>query len=331
MAFRTEKEAWQVRYLLGDLSEQENVGIEDSYFADDNSFQDLEIVEDELVDAYVRDELTGAQRQQFEKLLQSSARLAGRVHFARILVNRVASMSLATGTAAVVSAVVAERPVTVTWWQKIFAPQAGRKFAFAGSTVVVLMVAALLFAWMRLRESSQRLERERAVLQQQSETLNAQSNEQTSRINQLAADLERERKLRAEDQKLIESLRNDSANQTASPSRVIAFLSLTPQLTRDSSGTGRTVTLRPGQSDVRLLLSLPKDEYKSYGATIRNQDAKVITHRDGLRRTRSGKQIAFQFSTAGISSGDYVVSVSGKTPSGSEPITDYAFRLVQAR
>lgn len=98
------------------------------------------------------------------------------------------------------------------------------------------MTAALLFAWMQLRESSQRLERERAVLQQQREAFTAQSSEQSAKLNQLAADLERERNLRAEDQKLIETLKNDSANETASPSRAIAFISLSSGVTRDASG-----------------------------------------------------------------------------------------------
>ena len=336
MAFRTEKEAIRVRYLLGDLSEQERVDIEESYFADDNSFQELEVIEDELVDAYVHGELAGADQQQFEKLLQSSARLAGRVQFARILANRVGSMSPTPETDAVVPAVATERPArskdTQTWWQKIFGvPQAGRKFAFAGSAVTVLMAAALLFAWMQLRGSSQRLERERAALQQQREGLNAQSSEQNSKINQLAADLERERNLRAEDQKLIESLRNDSANETASPSRSIAFLFLPSATTRGASGTGGTVTLRPGQSIVRLSLLLPADEYKSYEATITNQDKQPILSRKGLRSRRIGSdsQITFQFSAASFSSGDYFVSVSDA--SGLETIVGYSFGLVRAR
>lgn len=335
LAFRTEKEAIRVRYLLGDLSEQERVDIEESYFADDNSFQELEVIEDELVDAYVHGELAGADQQQFEKLLQSSARLAGRVQFARILANRVGSMSPTPETDSV-PAVVAERPArskdTQTWWQKIFgAPQAGRKFAFAGSAVVVLMASALLFAWIQLRGSSQRLERERAALQQQREALNAQSSEQNSKINQLAADLEREQNLRAEDQKLIESLRNDSANETASPSRSIALLFLSSATTRGASGTGGTVTLRPGQSIVRLSILLPADEYKSYEATITNQDKQPILSRKGLRsrRIRSTSQITFQFSATGFSSGDYFVSVSDA--SGLETIVGYGFRLVRAR
>jgi type II secretory pathway pseudopilin PulG len=335
LAFRTEKELLQARYLLGDLSEQEKVAIEESYFADDNSFQELEIIEGELVDAYVREELAQGERQQFEKLLHSSARLSGRVEFARILANRVRATTAApiTDTGAQVErSVKAEQKQT--WWHKIFvAPQPGRTLAFAGTAVIGLLAVALLFTWLQLRQTSRALELERAARQQQQESLNAQSSEQASRINQLAAELERERNLRVEDQKLIESLRNDSGKETTSPSSVFASIFLTPGLTRDGSGTGRTVTLRPGQSGVRLLLSIPGGSYKSYRAALKNQDGVEILHTEGLRsrRTPSGNQIAFQFSAAAISTGDYVASVSGQTSSGWESITDYAFRLVQAR
>lgn len=334
MAFRSEKEALQAKYLLGQLSEQERAGIEESYFADDNSFQELEIVEDELIDAYVHDELDPTERRQFEKLLESSSRLSERAQFARILASRVGARNSAQVVAPHVQP---ERSVNArdrhAWWQKIFAvPQAGRKFAFAGSAVMVLIAAALLFAWMQLRESSRRLERERVALQKQKEALDVQSSEHVSRINQLASDLERERNLRAEDQKLIESLRNDTVKESPPPSRVIASLFLTPGLTRDESGTGRTLTVRSGQSDVRLLLALPEDRYTSYRATVKGQDGEIL-HRDGLRarRTRNGNQIVFQFPAARVSSGDYIVIVSAKTSSGFEPVTDYAFRLVQAR
>ena len=328
MAFRSEKQALQAKYLLGQLSEQERVGIEESYFADDNSFQELEIVEDELIDAYVNDELDSVERSQFEKLLASSSRLSGRAQFARILARRVGAAQT----------VAPERTVNAedrqTWWQKIFGvPQAGRKFAFAGAAVFILMAAALLFTWMQLRESSRRLEFERVALQQQKQALEAQSNGQASQINQLAADLEKERNLRAEDQKLIETLRNDAVKESPTTARVIAALFLTPGLTRDASGAGRTLTLRSKQSDVRLSLALPDGAYSSYRAALKDQDGKEIVHRDGLRsrRTRYGNLIVFQFSAASVSSGDYVVSVSGQTSSGSEPITDYAFRLIQAR
>ena len=337
LAFRTEKEVLQAKYLLGDLSEQEKVAIEESYFADDNSFGELEIIEDELVDAYVHDELPATERQQFEKLLQSSARLSGRVQFARILANRVRAGSAAQVTDAG-DDVVVQRSVRPkdkqTWWRKIFVvPQPEGTLAFAGTAVIVLLAIGLLFTWLQLRQTSRLLELERATVQQQTEALNAQSSEQASRINQLAADLERERNLRAEDQKLIESLRNDSGKETVSPSSVIASLFLTPGLTRDGAGTARTVTLRPGQSGVRLLLSVPGDGYKSYRAALKNQDGVEILQSKELksRRTRSGNQIAFQFSAAGVSTGDYVVSVSGQTSSDWESITDYAFRLVHAR
>lgn len=315
------------------MSDQEKVRIEESYFDDDKSFQELEIIEDELVDNYVRGQLSAAEREHFEKLLRSSARLSRRVQFARMLANRIGQQS---GNPAINPVAAEITPVMFTgkqsWWQKIFdLNQPGRKFAIAGSAVIVLIIVGLLFGWMQLRESSRRLQNERAALQQQRETLDAQSREQTSKLNQLAADLEKERNLRAEDQKLIESLGKESGKEEA-VAPTFASLFLSPGTSRDTSATGQTLNLRPAQKEVRLFFSVG-DEYKTYEATIINQDGNEIVNRGGLkpRQTRSGKQIILQFPVARISDGSYVVRVSGQTPTGAEAFNNYAFHVVRAR
>ena len=48
-----------VRYLLGDLSDQERERLEQIYFADDDAFAQLSALEDELVDDYVRGHFGG--------------------------------------------------------------------------------------------------------------------------------------------------------------------------------------------------------------------------------------------------------------------------------
>ena len=335
MAFRTEKEALHSRYLLGDLSDQEKVSIEESYFADDDHFQELEIVEDELVDAYVRDELNGAERKQFEKLLQSSTRLAERVQFARILEKRVGSIK----PAPVAAPVIAERPAVVSWWQKIFsAPQIGRGFAYAGSAVIALMGVALIFTWLQMRESSRQLERERAGLQQQRDALNAQTNDQTSKINQLAADLEKERNLRADDQKLIESLKNGStieSNNFSCKRYCLAFAvtGINPRFISCDSNCDAATGTDTRSAFTVLPTNEPNDLGGTYLATIRNQDGNAILSGKGLRarQIRSGSQIAYQFSAADIDSGDYIVTVVPENSTSVDPIANYAFRLVHPR
>ena len=55
------------RYLLGDLSEQEQDGIEELYFTDDDYLDKLLVAENELIDDYLRGKLSAAERRKFER------------------------------------------------------------------------------------------------------------------------------------------------------------------------------------------------------------------------------------------------------------------------
>src|SRR5689334_10695891 len=54
------------QYLLGELDEQQQATVEDNLFVDQEMFQRLEIVENELVDDYVRKNLSKADQKRFE-------------------------------------------------------------------------------------------------------------------------------------------------------------------------------------------------------------------------------------------------------------------------
>lgn len=84
-----DREELAIRYLLGGLSEEERTILGERFFADDAEFEDLEIAEGELIDRYVRRELSVTDQRQFEKMLRTSPRLLKRVEFARIMARRV--------------------------------------------------------------------------------------------------------------------------------------------------------------------------------------------------------------------------------------------------
>ena len=50
------------QYLLGELPEKERLQLEEAYFADGDIYQQLLIVEDGLIHAYVQDELSESER-----------------------------------------------------------------------------------------------------------------------------------------------------------------------------------------------------------------------------------------------------------------------------
>jgi anti-sigma factor RsiW len=72
-----------MRYLLGDLPEEQANALETQYFADDEFFERLGAGETDLLDEYVRGELTASEREAFEQRLNASASLRARLASAR--------------------------------------------------------------------------------------------------------------------------------------------------------------------------------------------------------------------------------------------------------
>src|SRR5262245_46647800 len=73
------------RYVLGELSEEEQQRIEEIYFTDPAFLQDLLAARNELVDAYVEGNLNSAERGRFEDKLRLSPALVEKVEFTKAL------------------------------------------------------------------------------------------------------------------------------------------------------------------------------------------------------------------------------------------------------
>lgn len=66
------KDTMLIQYLLGELPEAEQDKLEEALFEDRELFAQLEAVEDELIESYVRGELKQNDRQRFERAYLSS-------------------------------------------------------------------------------------------------------------------------------------------------------------------------------------------------------------------------------------------------------------------
>ena len=84
MAATSISETERVRYLLSLSSPAEREQIESRYFEDEDAFEEMMTAEDDLIDAYVRGELTSDERQRFEKSFGRSLD-RNRIRFARAL------------------------------------------------------------------------------------------------------------------------------------------------------------------------------------------------------------------------------------------------------
>jgi hypothetical protein len=74
-----------IRYLLGDLADDERDRLQQAYFEDEDLFARLLAAEDDLIDAYVSGSLTEAERDRFEQRFGRAPRHQRRLEFARLL------------------------------------------------------------------------------------------------------------------------------------------------------------------------------------------------------------------------------------------------------
>jgi hypothetical protein len=318
-----------MRYLLGTLSEEEKAGLEDRFFSDDQEFEELEIAEEELVDCYVRGELSPDDRKRFEKTLLSSPRLVERVQFAKVLANKVAS-SLATASSAQT-----HKPKSMrVWWRTLFGTSFDQRPAFGMALALALLLlisVGFAIGWLKLRSESQQRAVEQAALQQREHELEKQSAEQQSKNNQLEEELAKERKQRETQDKLIEELRaqKQPAESGSKAGTSIASILLFPGGVR-GAGKRSELTVGPETSTIQFKLPLESGEYRSYTATVLTPERTIVFQKASLKPTRNANTILLQLPAKLLPAGDYVIHVDGLTTSGApESVDDYMFRLVK--
>src|SRR5437016_7760505 len=233
----------------------------------DGEFEELAIAEEELIDAYLRKELSADERKLFENALHGSSELRERLHFASLLLKEVSSTPQPQTLVSQIDH--SSHPSEVAFrslrkWRHFFGPSFMPKPAFrlalAACVVLILLGgAALLAGWMNLRRESQRLAAERTTLEQQQQALEKSAAEQQSRSEQLTAEIMKGRQQLEEDRKRFEELRGaqiaGEKSQSQTPAGIIATLLITPGLMRGPGGPAELL-VAPGTSKIKLELGL---------------------------------------------------------------------------
>jgi hypothetical protein len=137
------------RYLLGEASEQEQLRLEEEFFSNDETYQELMALEDELRYEYAQGGLTARQRKHFEQRYLVTAADREKVALAKSVLARTFEL-----------APLRER--RKGWLAKLFAP--GLPQLAYGSLALVAMAGGslLLFQTIQLKGRLSQLEAERA-------------------------------------------------------------------------------------------------------------------------------------------------------------------------
>ncbi|HEY6806241.1 MAG TPA: hypothetical protein VI306_21865 [Pyrinomonadaceae bacterium] len=317
MAEPRNSETLAKQFLLGKLAPELVDSFEESLFTDDAVFEEVEISEDDLVEAYVSDELSPEERKQFERTLLRSPRLAQRIQVTKRLLMKASPPPVHI------------QKQTMSWWARLKAmllPPAGSgRLAFAATALVLLVGSSILFMdWLRLRETSKTWQSERTALEKRNEELLAEQNRTSVEQDRLRKDVEA---VRAENSKLTEQLEREA--ERPSLSTILLALTLGPGISR-APAESHTLNLPATPARIQFNLLLGSDAYVSYKAVVTTIGGREISQQSNLKSHTKGanKIVSIVLSSTRFTPGDYLVTLSGVTKSGQvDQVDDYQFRV----
>ena len=327
MAANINNEKLIAQYLLGDLHEEQQVGIEDRAFQDEEYLATITAVENDLIDDYVRQELSETERRKFETKFLASAERRKRVDFARAFV-KVAAEST-------VVAQKAKRTSPVSWRESFEAFIRGlnpaARFAFAAAVLLILLGGAwLMTETLRLRGQLTQLEAknqtERQSLQQQMETERRRNEELAARLNQ-------EKQQREQSEESLRQFSETTETTTPAPRAIVASLTLLSGLAR-GEGKKPKLLLPKDARLVRLQIGIdPEEPYKTFSAELRTVAGRQIWTRDNLAASarRGARAIVLTLPATVLKPGDYELKLSGVAEGGRTEDVGFYYFAVQKK
>lgn len=313
MAADPNNETVIARFLLGDLTEEQQIEIEDRAFADKEYLATITAVENDLIDEYVRDEMPAADRLKFESRFLASADRRKRVKFAK---------ALATVTSeSVVPEKVAPKPA-VSWRESLenffgsLNPLA--KIAVAAAMLMVLVGGAwLLTEILRLRMQLTQLQAEDKSRQNDRQSLEQQVEAERRRNEELTASLNQEKQQREQTDESLRQL-TEARESTPAPQSIIATLTLLPGISR-GAGEKPKLALAEDVRVVRLRVGIDADEeYKNFAVEMRSSGGRQVWNRENLRVTSKGgaRAIGLTVPAMVLKPGEYELRLIGVAEGG---------------
>jgi hypothetical protein len=301
-----------VQYLLGALSEEEAERLDELSIADDEFAWRLRAAENDLVDAYVRGELSGQTLERFETAYVASPQRRQKVEFAgALLAFESRGSSADAGRAPARIAMDRERAGRST------RGPLGRSYsrwALAAAAMAALVAASYLFMEnRRLREQMSQTQAARADLQQRAEGFRTE--------------LEQERSIGA-------ALRDELARlrESLPPVRVPSLRPFVLLPMRRSASQIETVSIPRGLAEVPFRLVLESDDYQQYEVSLRDPATGQIVWRSGRLAARSdgpARYVEVELPSALLKQQNYSLDLAGTRASGpAEYVTSYPFRVV---
>jgi len=282
-----------LRYLLGELTEQEMSEFEAQCFENDELFHEMTELENDLLLSYVRGELSADERQEFDAGYLTSPARRRKLEFMRGLERHL------SGDAAPASAE-EQRPARLPL----------RSWPLNAAAGVVALIAVALICWLAIL--NYRLK---------SELRQAQSQEAELRHAQ--------QELEAKLATLTLRLQESGVGIPSQPQPPVMAFNLIPGLPR-GAGVIQQLALSPKATRLELNLYLENDTYIAYGASLQDTEGKQVWRKTAIKShadSQGRRIVSCQIESDVLRNGDYMLLLNGVTASGKveEDIAAYRF------
>jgi len=314
-----------IRYLLGGLSAAESDALAERYLDDDELFEEIKLVEEELIDSYLRGELTKAQRRAFETSYLGTPARRERVRSAIAFRQAIHAFQPLSTT----GLIEVEGNVRRKTWLKFFRPVSRLLIPTMAVVIVFLAIGVTLAIIQNVRL-------QRRINQTQAEKKNLKEQERQA-LDELDEQKAVNAKLRDENQ----LMRNQSDQLRGELER----LKLPPQHANRQSpdvsyelafnlvrGVGSAATLEiPRRARLaELKLNFEPNDFKRFHIELQRADVRKWS-KDFVRQeiATSRKQVAIKIPADLLSTGEYILTLSGLPNSDRHLVADYRFRVVR--
>ncbi len=298
------------QYLLGELAPEARELLEERLLTDKDCYEHLLLLEDELVDDYVRGALPNGEKERFDSYFLTTAERRQKLGFARSLRRYVAKVGI-PGPA----------PAKEPFFQALVAGWRGLSPALGLSLAAALLIVMAGGVWS-------------LSLLQKAGALEQQVAEERARSRELAASLDRERQART-------ALAQQNAARGAPPEPIAARTAQPPPRPTSavfvlsagllrSGGETQRVVLPPDSTLVELHLEIA-EEYPRYQAGLSDAEGESLWTLSRLKSTRSEGRtfVPLRLPSELLPRGDYSLKLEGMTAGGDrEPIGRYDFRVL---
>lgn len=334
MKFKTKDETTLRKYLMGDLSPEEQEELELWLMSDNDACDLLEAAEDDLIDESLAGKLKGHELDRFNNHFLSASERKRKLQFARSLHRSIQGIThpdtVPSSEMATITPVPLPRPEPIphpadtelSFWHTVSNFFRNRPaLRYAVPALVILMASGSTWSVLRI-----------AQLQREIDSA-------TNRITDVARERDEIKRQLDESQSLGERLRTQVQAleettrelRSSPPSPTLLAFNLMPGAVRSSSNIQK-IAIPASARLVPFSLTLLDDNYDSYRSVLLDADRKELWTSDRLtaRPTPDGKAVVLTVPGDLLSEGDFSFNLLGISDSRqSENINTFNFRVVR--